>query len=119
MPVRTASPRWPSRRNVSPRSWRVSTDLYAQERQAGETFQAFIKRTGKARLRSLLEDLTRVPAYTEDRTYYADWGDPREYSLGDMGIGECAGEVVSMTQFGLAASERQVFEAQILLDNGD
>jgi sulfite reductase (ferredoxin) len=24
-----------------------------------------------------------------------------------------------MTQFGLAASERQVFEAQILLDNGD
>ncbi len=91
------------------------TDLYAKERQDGETFQAFIKRTGKARLRSLLEDLTRVPAYTEDRTYYADWGDPREYSLGDMGVGECAGEVVSMTQFGLAASERQVFEAQILL----
>jgi len=27
--------------------------------------------------------------------------------------------VVSMTQFGLAASERQVFEAQLLLDNGD
>jgi sulfite reductase (ferredoxin) len=95
------------------------TDLYAKERQDDETFQMFIKRTGKARLRSLLEDLTRVPAYTEDRTYYADWGNPREYSLGDMGVGECAGEVVSMTQFGLAASERQVFEAQILLDNGD
>ena len=60
-----------------------------------------------------------MPAYTEDRTYYADWGDPREYTLGDMGVGECAGEVVSLTQFGLAASERQVFEAQILLDNGD
>jgi sulfite reductase (ferredoxin) len=80
------------------------TDLYAKERQDGETFQAFIKRAGKARLRSLLEDLTRVPAYTEDRSYYADWGNPREYSLGDMGVGECAGEVVSMTQFGLAAS---------------
>jgi len=95
------------------------TELYAKERQEGETFQAFIKRTGKARLRSLLEDLTRVPAYDEDRSYYADWGNPREYSLGDMGVGECAGEVVSMTQFGLAASERQVFEAQILLDNGE
>jgi sulfite reductase (ferredoxin) len=95
------------------------TDLYAKERQDGETFQAFIKRTGKARLRSLLEDLTRVPAYTEDRSYYADWGDPREYSLGDMGVGECAGEVVSITQFGLAASERQAFEAQILSDNGE
>jgi sulfite reductase (ferredoxin) len=95
------------------------TNLYAKERQDTETFQSFIKRIGKTRLRALLDDLTRVPAYTEDRSYYADWGNPREYTLGDMGIGECAGEVVSMTQFGLAASERQVFEAQLLLDNGD
>jgi sulfite reductase (ferredoxin) len=35
-----------------------------------------------------------------------------------MGVGECAGEVVSLTQFGLVASERQVFEAQLCLDNG-
>ena len=67
---------------------------------------------------SSLDDLTHVPAYTVDRSYYADWGDAREYTLGDMGIGECAGEVVSLTQFGLAASERQVFEAQLLLDEG-
>ena len=33
-----------------------------------------------------------------------------------MGEGECAGEVVSSAQFGLAASEREVFEAQVLLD---
>jgi sulfite reductase (ferredoxin) len=33
-----------------------------------------------------------------------------------MGEGECAGEVVSSVQFGLAASEREVFEAQVLLD---
>ncbi len=95
------------------------TDLYAKERQDGDTFQTFIKRIGKARLRALLDDLTRVPSYAEDRSYYADWGNPREYSLGDMGIGECAGEVVSMTQFGLAASERQVFEAQLFLENGE
>jgi sulfite reductase (ferredoxin) len=95
------------------------TALFVQERQAGEHFQAFVKRTGKAKLRGLLEDLTSVPAYTEGRTYYTDWGDPREYSLGDLGVGECAGEVVSLTQFGLAASERQVFEAQVYLDHGD
>ena len=95
------------------------TALFVQERQAGESFQTFVKRTGKARMRAILEDLTSVPAYTENRTYYTDWGDPREYSLGDLGVGECAGEVVSLTQFGLAASERQVFEAQVHLDNGD
>jgi sulfite reductase (ferredoxin) len=95
------------------------TALFASERQPDETFQAFIKRIGKAKLRTLLEDLTRVPAYSEERAYYADWGDPREYTLGDMGVGECAGEVVSLTEFGLAASERQVFEAQLHLDQGD
>jgi sulfite reductase (ferredoxin) len=95
------------------------TDIFINERQPGESFQAFVKRVGKARLRTLLEDLTQVPAYATDRSYYSDWGDPREYSLGDLGVGECAGEVVSLTEFGLAASERQVFEAQVQLDQGE
>jgi sulfite reductase (ferredoxin) len=92
------------------------TDFFVAKRLLNETFQAFVKRIGKAPLRALLEELTQVPAYADDRTHYSDWGDPREYSLGDLGVGECAGEVVSLTQFGLAASERQVFEAQLHLD---
>jgi sulfite reductase (ferredoxin) len=36
-----------------------------------------------------------------------------------MGVGECAGEVVSQAQFTLAASEREIFEAQIWFDAGD
>ncbi|HEV8550540.1 MAG TPA: hypothetical protein VGQ57_15955, partial [Polyangiaceae bacterium] len=54
----------------------------------------------------------------EDPSFYSDWGDPREYTIGDMGEGECAGEVVNSAQFGLAASEREVFEAQLLLEEG-
>ena len=95
------------------------TDFYVAEREPEETFQAFIKRAGKAKIRALLQDLTKVPAYAQDSSYYSDWGDPREYSLGDMGVGECAGEVVSLTEFGLASSERQVFEAQVELDSQD
>ena len=33
-----------------------------------------------------------------------------------MGTGECAGEIVSLTQFDLANAERLVFEAQLKLD---
>jgi sulfite reductase (ferredoxin) len=102
-----------------PKAVQRLTDLFVTERQPEESFQAFVKRLGKARIRTLLEDLLRVPDYSEDPTYYSDWSDPREYTLGDMGMGECAGEVVSLTQFGLAASERQVFEAQLFLDNGE
>ena len=40
-------------------------------------------------------------------------------SRGDMGTGECAGEVVELAQFGLADAERQVFEGQLALEAGD
>jgi len=70
-------------------------------------------------LKSKLEDLTRLPAEQTDRSYFSDWGDPREYSLGDLGIGECAGEVVSSVEFDLATAEREVFEAQVAFDNGE
>jgi sulfite reductase (ferredoxin) len=91
---------------------------YARAREKGESFQRFIGRTGKAKLRALLEDLIAVPAVAEAPSFYSDWGDPRTYSIGDLGMGECAGEVVPLAQFGLAAAERQVFEGQLLLDQG-
>lgn len=94
------------------------TSHYLRFRSDGETFQAFVARTGKARIKGLLDDLTRVPSHESDASFYSDWGDPREFTLGDMGVGECAGEVVSAVEFGLAASERQAFEAQIDLESG-
>jgi sulfite reductase (ferredoxin) len=92
--------------------------LYVREREKGERFQAFIGRVGKARVRAALEDLAPVPAYAEDRSYYSDWGDPREYTIGDIGVGECAGEVVSLVEFGLSSSERIVYEALDDLEDG-
>ena len=35
-----------------------------------------------------------------------------------MGIGECAGEVVSSVEFDLAAAERELFEAQVAWESG-
>ncbi len=94
------------------------TALWVKERASGETFQAFSKRVGRGRIKEVLEDLARVPAYDQDRSFYSDWGDPREYTIGDMGEGECAGEIVSPFQFGIAAAERDLFEAQLHLDRG-
>lgn len=95
------------------------TDRYVRERMATENFQDFVKRIGKKDLRAMLEDLTKIPPYEVDPSYYSDWGDPREYTIGDMGTGECAGEVVSAAQFDLASADRLVFEAQLHLDSGD
>jgi sulfite reductase beta subunit-like hemoprotein/uncharacterized protein (UPF0332 family) len=93
-------------------------ELYMAERIKGEGFQAFIKRIGKAEVKRILEDLARVPDYQSNPFYFSDWGDPREYSIDDIGKGECAGEVVSSVEFDLTAAEREVFEAQLLLEDG-
>jgi sulfite reductase (ferredoxin) len=95
------------------------TAAYLKERAKGETFQAWIKRIGKMKVRQMLEDLAEIPLREVDRSFYSDWRDPREYTVSDMGVGECAGEVVSPLDFGLAAAERQVFEAQVTHEAGD
>lgn len=92
------------------------TGRYVAERKPEESFKDFVKRVGKAELKTMLDDLARPPA--GDRSFFSDWGDPREYTLGDMGDGECAGEVVSPGDFGLAAAERELFEAQVSFENG-
>ncbi|HEX9442790.1 MAG TPA: nitrite/sulfite reductase [Candidatus Binatia bacterium] len=95
------------------------TDRYVAERQKNESFQDFIGRIGKKEIKAMLDDLTRVPAHDVAPAYYSDWGDPREFTLNDMGVGECAGEVVSQAQFTLAASERELFEAQVRFESGE
>jgi sulfite reductase (ferredoxin) len=95
------------------------TGRYRDERLPGETFQTFIKRIGKAECKKMIEEFTAVPTHEEDASFYSDWGDPREFSLGDIGVGECAGEVVYPVDFELVACEREVFEAQLQLDGGN
>src|SRR5690606_25040618 len=70
----------------------------------------------KKDFRGVLKPFQQVPSYEENPGYYSDWGDPREYGIGDIGVGECAGEIVPFVEFGLQAAEQQLFEAQDLLE---
>ena len=95
-------------------------DYYVKHRQKAEKFSAFVKRVGKGPIRDLLEPLNQnLPSHATNPGLYSDWGDPRQYSIGDIGVGECAGEVVTRYQFELTAAERLVFEAGLHFDRGD
>jgi len=94
------------------------TERYVSAREADETFQSFVKRIGKVEIKRLLNDLTAMPTYDADPSYYTDWGDARVFTIGDMGVGECAGEVVSRIDFALTGADRQIFEAQLQLEAG-
>ena len=92
-------------------------DLYSAEREEGEAFRPWVMRVGKKTIKGKLQDLMAVPSYEEDKSFYVDWHDAREYSIGDIGVGECAGEVVTLTEFSLASAESKVFDASLIVDD--
>jgi len=95
------------------------TERYARGRENGESFQDYCQRVGKPALKRIVDELAEVPPYELDKTLYSDWRDPREFTIHDLGRGECAGEVVSRVDFDLQSAERQAFEAQLRLEAGD
>jgi len=91
-------------------------DLFLKERQSGEVFPDFVHRVGKKSIKEKVQSFTVIPDYDVDKTVYTDWGDAREYTIGDIGVGECAGEVVTLTDFGVAVAESAHFDATVLLE---
>jgi sulfite reductase (ferredoxin) len=94
-------------------------DAWMSERQADESFQGWIARLGKVAIKSKLKPLMAIPDFVVDSSLFTDWADDRVFTLGDLGVGECAGEVVSLADFGLAEAERLEFEAQVRQEQGE
>ena len=96
------------------------TEMYVSQREPTERFVQFVNRIGKLKMRELLEDLSEnIPDHDDDPLLFSDWGDPRLYSLGDIGKGECSGEVVTQYEFEMTAAERVIFESQVKLEQGN
>lgn len=102
-----------------PRALERLTNIFVAERVPNESFGAFVARLGKTQIKNRLADLAEVPDHAIDASSYVDFADVREYSKSDIGIGECAGEIVSQAEFGLKSAEREIFAAQLKLDVND
>jgi sulfite reductase (ferredoxin) len=99
------------------------TDRFVGGRSGAESFQGWCQRVGKKELKAIVDQFDvktkPAPAHSADPEFYSDWGDPRQYSgTGDIGIGECAGEIVSLAEFGFTEAESMAFEATLLLEDG-
>ena len=101
-----------------PEALSILTTEFAANRLHDEGFREYVQRVGKPTIKASLKSVMTVPSHEDDPSFYHDWLDPREYTTGDLGIGECAGENVSAAEFGLSDSERKSFDAQTLLDSG-
>ncbi|NUN50610.1 MAG: nitrite/sulfite reductase [Candidatus Brocadiae bacterium] len=63
-------------------------ELWRSERRDDEPFDAFARRTDRAKVKGLLEDLAAVDPADEDA--FRDWGESGAFALADLGPGECA-----------------------------
>lgn len=96
----------------------VLTTRFDSERGENESFQEWVQRFGKKEIRGLIKPFSIIPLYENDSTYYSDWGDPREFTIGDIGVGECAGEVVSLFTMEVSRAEAETLDALVALDEG-
>ncbi len=95
------------------------TQRYVAERSADENFQSWVKELGRKEIKAMLQPYMKLPSFEENPGYFSDWGDSRVYTIDDIGVGECAGEVVSLFSMEISKAESTHFEALLALDDGD
>ena len=94
------------------------TEHYSANREGDESFHAYIKRIGKKEAKALIDEFRAIPDFDASPEYYKDWFDHRPYSTGDKGVGECAGEVVSLFEFEIGKADFEYFDGQVAMDDG-
>ena len=101
----------------APQALERMVKFYDKEKQEGERFSQVVERIGRARLKEELSDLAQLPTFDEDPSFYADSRQSWDYKK-EIGVGECAGEVVDQAEFFLEDADRLNFEATLALEGG-
>ena len=91
-------------------------DFYRRNRQDEESLQTFIGRMGKSKLKEELIPHTLLPAFEENSEYYFDWEADEEFSVEDLGPGECAGGALEMIDNRMLEAEQELYHARILAE---
>lgn len=72
----------------------------------------YIRENGKQLAEQISQEYLYVPGYEENRDFYIDWGDKKEFSLEGLGPGECGAGVLDMIESDLTDAEIALDEAK-------
>ena len=93
-------------------------EWYRSERSEGEPFEAFATRMGAAKLKQGLMPFTFLPSYEEDRNFYVDWGEDKDFSTEDLGPGECASGAYELMEGFMFEADQEIYLAKVMADKG-
>ncbi|RMF85431.1 MAG: nitrite/sulfite reductase [Nitrospinota bacterium] len=92
---------------------------YLDTRLPGEAFQDFLDRRGRQDLRQLVQRQGPLPSFREERSIYIDWGAVEQFSLAEIGAGECSEGARDVTEADIGDAQRYLHQATTALEAQD
>jgi len=77
--------------------WLVKKDSYP-------SFVAYVDREGADEIRRIADRFREIPAYSEVKSYYYDWGASEPFSLAGKGVGECSAGLFDLIEVDLKSA---------------
>jgi sulfite reductase (ferredoxin) len=74
------------------------------KKQGYPSFAAYVDGQGAEEIRGIADRFREIPAYSEDKSYYFDWGAPEPFSLAERGVGECAAGLFDLIEVDLKSA---------------
>lgn len=75
--------------------------LWIAKKSEYASFAAYVDEEGEQELRYIAERFRDIPAYSEDSSYYYDWGAKESFSLVGRGVGECSAGLFDLIEMDL------------------
>ena len=86
--------------------------IFREKRKEGELFNTFVERYGREAIVAQLEPFTKMMSHHSVEAYYRDYKGESDFSLDDLGPGECAGTVIDLMENLLRTSRQAIDEAR-------
>jgi len=78
--------------------------LWLEKQSAYPSFAAYVDGKGTQDIRTIADRFRKIPEFSEDSSYYYDWGAKDTFSLVGKGVGECSAGLFDLIEVDLKAA---------------
>jgi sulfite reductase (ferredoxin) len=78
--------------------------LWLARKDGYSSFAAYVDAEGEDEIRAISGRFPEIPSYSEDQSYYYDWGAKDSFSLVSRGVGECSAGLFDLIEVDLKSA---------------
>jgi sulfite reductase (ferredoxin) len=79
-------------------------NLWLARKDSYSSFAAYVDAEGAEAIRGIASRFREIPSYSEDQSYYYDWGAKNSFSLVSKGVGECSAGLFDLIEVDLKSA---------------